>query len=757
MTTAVAIQPAMPRPTPVPIAAARPRKQQRPSPGKENLVSVKPVSSTVGPVANIRTRRERPCDACRRRKSRCVIHEGAVLCVLCDFHKQECTFVQSPLPRKRKVVDDGKKDSPNNQKKRSVDAEPPPLALPTPTITATAPSPPPAQPLLTNQHLPHLGETLGLQRRQHSRYIGLSSPFDSLLIGLSSFDTRNESTFDLGTLRRVNDHECFIMLPDENTQDYAGEADSLHLVEQVVHPHGPALLDLYFRVVHPSFPIIQKHLFVERYRNGDRTFSPALMAGMYILALNWWSFDHKLASYPKPDAARLEALANKSLSLAMERPKLSTVQAGLLLLQRPEADSWSLTTQLVAIGQELGLHLDCSGWSIPQWERGLRKRIAWALYMQDKWSSLIHGRPSHIFGANWAVKAINDDDFKEEGDGYETRQEETEDEKEDSLRGQMLFAQMIELTAIMAEVMDTFYTQVAIQDFANAGKGSTQLILERAKPVQIKLKRWHEKLPQSIRMHAETGSKLSSTGMLTDVRSEKCTVLTYTGYLHLAYFATEITLHRRIVQSLDPTMSDQYLLFVCRNAAKTRLISAMDFVNRLKPEHLRSFWYFASKINFTLIGTFGSLLWATAPAAEEAEFYKTRLREYRWTLSVSAKRAEFLDYAVQMLDASRAMLNNLAEKPSLATQISSTGVPPSAPVPRRAHFGGMGGGMGGGVGGRSMGGFGGMEGGMYDEGEGDGEDTEMRESVELRRNVSSRSFRGFEFEEEEGSLGDRRR
>jgi hypothetical protein len=119
---------------------------------------------------------------------------------------------------------------------------------------------------------------------------------------------------------------------------------------------------------------------------------------------------------------------------------------------------------------------------------------------------------------------------------------------------------------------------------------------------------------------------------------------------------------------------------MCRSAAKTRLISAMDFVNRLKPEHLQAFWYFASKINFTLIGTFGSLLWATAPAQEEAEFYKMRLREYRWTLSVSSKRAEFLDYAVQMLDASRAMLHNLAEKPSLAQQISNAGVPPSAPA-----------------------------------------------------------------------------
>lgn len=587
------------------------------------------------------------------------------MCVLCGFHKQACTFVQSPRPRKRKVVETDNKSSSNHAKKRSVDIEPPPLALSTPKISATAAISPPAQPplaQLASPPAPQIVETLGLQQSQHSRYLGLSSPFDSLLIGLSQFDTRNESTFDLGTLRRVNGQECFIMLPDENTQDYAGEADALHLVEQLVHPHGPALLELYFQVVHPSYPIIQKHLFVERYHNGVRNFSPALLAGMYILALNWWSRNPELASCSKPDAARLEAIAMKALTAAMERPKLSTVQAGLLLLQRPEADSWSLTTQLVAIGQELALHLDCSSWSVPLWERALRKRIAWALYMQDKWSSLIHGRPSHIFIANWAVKPIiGEEDFDERGDGYDVRQEETEEEYEENHRGRILFVQMISLTQIMAEVMDTFYTQTAIHDFANAGGRTTELILARAKPVQIKLRRWYENLPAEVKMQAPEKSKLTST-----------------GYLHLAYFATEITLHRRIVQSLDATNPNSYGLFMCRNAAKTRLISAMDFVNRLKPEHLQAFWYFASKVNFTLIGTFGSLLWATSPAREEAEFYNIRLREYRWTLSVSSKRAAFLDYAVSMLDANRAMLNNVAEKPSLAEQISNTGVPPAA-------------------------------------------------------------------------------
>jgi Fungal specific transcription factor domain len=357
-----------------------------------------------------------------------------------------------------------------------------------------------------------LGETLGLQTNKHGRHLGLTSPFEPMLIGLSTFDSRNESILSLGTLRRVNDNETFIMFSDDTTLDYGDDAEALEVIDQIVYPHGPALLDLYFRIVHPSFPIVQKHVFLERVRSGDRKPSPPLLAGMYILALNWWSYDRSLSKHPKPDLAQLDAVASKSLAAAMQRPKLSTVQAGLLLLQRPEADSWSLTTQLVAIGQELGLHLDCSNWSIPLWERGLRKRIAWALYMQDKWSSLIHGRPSHIFSANWAVQPLVDEDSGVDSQANPSTATATEDEIADHERGQVLFSQMISLTAIMAEVMDTFYTQVAIQDFANAGTKSTRIILERAKPVQIKLKDWFGKLPLSLRMDDVQKGRLSPTG-----------------------------------------------------------------------------------------------------------------------------------------------------------------------------------------------------------------------------------------------------
>ena len=100
---------------------------------------------------------------------------------------------------------------------------------------------------------------------------------------------------------------------------------------------------------------------------------------------------------------------------------------------------------------------------------------------------------------------------------------------------------------------------------------------------------------------------------------------------------------------------------MCRSAAKTRLISALDFVNRLQPAHLHGFWHAPSRAHFSLIASFGALLCATAPAPDEARFYRLRLLEYRWALAVSAKRAAFMAYALGVLDASRRMLGERAD------------------------------------------------------------------------------------------------
>jgi hypothetical protein len=528
-----------------------------------------------------------------------------------------------------------------------------------------------------------LKRTLGLQNDRYSQYIGPTTDFEPSLIDLSPFDPQDESLLSRGTLRKVSDVDTFLMLPDYNTPGHEHLIEDADEVERIISPHGPALIDLYFHIIHPSFPIIQKQVFLEKYARSYREFSPPLLAAMYILAINWWDHSEQLINHPRPNLHELERLVRTSLADAMYRPKLSTIQAGLLLSQRPEGDQWAPTAQLVAIGQELGLHLDCSSWKIPLWERSLRKRLAWALYMQDKWGSLIHGRPSHIFAANWAVRPLTWNDFPETERSDDS--DDAEDDAAEHERGRLLFSEMVSLSQLLAEVLDTFYTLSAMETVRRSGPSGTHLVLSLAKPVQLKLKEWFAALPPCLKME-NSHSNPSSSPPYTSQTSNR---LSSTGFLHLAYFATEITLHRRIVRSLSSPPGtppvDPYILHICRSAAKTRLISAMDFVNRLTPSHLRAFWYFASKTNFALIGTFGSLLWATAPGKEEAEFYRMRLKEYRWTLGVSARAGAvgseggrgvkgLTEFALGMLDTSTGLLKMLPEKPVLERRGSEMGL-----------------------------------------------------------------------------------
>src|SRR5204862_2130347 len=187
-----------------------------------------------------------------------------------------------------------------------------------------------------------LKKTLGLQAHRHARYIGSTAEYEPCLLDLRMYDDKSESAAGHGSFRKVSGLDSFFMLPDENTPRHDEEIDDLDAIEQIVAPHGEALIKLYFRIVHPSFPILHKKVYLEKYSRTHREFSPPLLAAVYILALNWWSYSSELAPLDKPNVAELERLALKTINDVMHRPKLSTVQAGLLLLQRPQQDfSWA--------------------------------------------------------------------------------------------------------------------------------------------------------------------------------------------------------------------------------------------------------------------------------------------------------------------------------------------------------------------------------------------------------------------------------
>lgn len=456
----------------------------------------------VGAVtASTRPRARRPCDACRKRKSRCEIVDGTLPCVLCRFHHQDCTFIDEPQPRKRKAAALGEDDTTISETRRTSEVH-------SPTDSSIV-----YRERIVNDYADLKGpsllkKTLGLQNHRHSRLIGSTSVFEERLIELGQYNDKEEIATGESVLRRVNGVDtAFILTPDSSTRNYEEEIADLDAIEAVVAPHGQALIHLYFRIVHPSFPVLHKKVYLEKYQRTHREFSPPLLAAVYIMALNWWTYSSELALLPKPDVSRLEALAFKTMNDIVHRPKLSTIQAGLLLLQRPGGDSWTLTTQLVGLAQDLGLHRDCSSWRVPGWERGLRKRLAWAVFMQDKWGALVHGRPSHVTPSDWAVQPLAEDDFPENA-----ADEDDEDGSTGVEKGRTLFCEMIKLTELLSCVLSTFYTAKAERDFAEHADEGVRWVLERAKPIQLALKEWYAGLPPELRMDNIVMRKLSSTG-----------------------------------------------------------------------------------------------------------------------------------------------------------------------------------------------------------------------------------------------------
>ncbi|OIW33637.1 hypothetical protein CONLIGDRAFT_186369 [Coniochaeta ligniaria NRRL 30616] len=591
-------------------------------------------------AAPLKTRPHRPCDACRKRKSRCELPDGDSVCVLCQFHKQTCTFVHDP-PKKKRRTSEGPASEPKRaasvllraNSSHSIDNAPN-LAKPSSDEAKRDHHNPPVRDYADLRGPSLLKRTLGLQNHRHSALLGPTSIYESRLLPFDPSRTDDVPLTPSSSLRKVGAGSTFLLTVDAGTRNHAQELDDLDAIESIVAPHGQSLINLYFRIVHPTYPILHKRVFLEKYARTHREFSPPLLAAVYILALNWWSYaPSNLSLLPRPDRRRLEDLAFKAMADVVHRPKLSTIQAGLLLLQRPEGDTWALTTQIVGLAQDLGLHRDCSEWRVPGWEKGLRKRLAWAVYVQDKWGSLTHGRPSHITGEEWDVRGLTEADFPERAADEDEEEGSTEVEK-----GRVLFCEMIRLTGILADVLGAFYTVRAERELADMRGEGVGWLLGRAKPLQLRLKSWFADLPECLRLQDVAVRKLSST-----------------GYLHLAYYAAEITLHRRIVQALEGEESPE-LVRVCRVAARERLVNALEFVNRLRPEHLQSFWYSASEYNFALIGTFISLLWATARSREDAAWFRAKGDEYRWTLRLSSKNAEILERAIGLIAMSSGVL-----------------------------------------------------------------------------------------------------
>ncbi|OLN87273.1 Transcriptional activator protein DAL81-like protein 1 [Colletotrichum chlorophyti] len=643
---------AMPAPTPVPSAPPMPSFESHPSAAgaghqqqhqqqqNHQHPSAASSSSATG------TAQSRPCDICRQRKTRCVREDGRDKCVMCSFHGQPCTYLRGPLPRKRRKATDPPEQRPTTNGSISASASTsaigtvtpalPPAPIPLDQDEITHPSPELLEALSPSlagsEHAIHfnppslLDGTLGLHLKTHSEYVGNTNYREPSLL-----DLHRPQDPAIRSVRRLDDSTVFLIHRDRDTSSEPQRIADLDAIEKVVHPLGSTLVNLYFRIVHPSFPVLHKKVFLEKYARSYHEFSPPLLAAVYLLALDWSLYDRTLATSSwQPDQAALETLALRTMSDDMKRPKISTLQAGLLIQQRFRNNTWTFTAQLIALAQGLGLHVDCSEWAIPEWEKGLRRRLAWALFMQDKWGALVHGRPSHIrLDEDWDVRPCCVEDFPENA----ADEEHDPEGSAEVVVGRELFLRQIELSLILSDVLATFYTARATRRGGTLDQIGTVGVAELAKPIVMMLREWYAKLPEALQLQETRLKKLSANGSL-----------------HLSYISIDLALHRSLVRNISSNAPPE-LRTAIRAAARARLGHASNIISNLQMEHIQSFWGFAASAQLASIGSFAGLLWATSDDDTEAMYYADRVEEYLWSLRVRAQAAPFAREALRMLEA----------------------------------------------------------------------------------------------------------
>ncbi|CED84919.1 Zn(2)-C6 fungal-type DNA-binding domain [Phaffia rhodozyma] len=162
------------------------------------------------------------------------------------------------------------------------------------------------------------------------------------------------------------------------------------------------ILDVYIALTLPAMPFINLH----RLRNCLTTLPPTAFTypsrTLTGILASTVMYDPNLRGlYNKIWPELYEGLTAEYL-----QPRLQTLQLTLIdLTSRPDVNPGGNSISIArAIGaaQLLGLHLDCSDWNLPKWEKCLRKRL---------WISLYQGRPSHIHPSNCDVPLLNLDDF----------------------------------------------------------------------------------------------------------------------------------------------------------------------------------------------------------------------------------------------------------------------------------------------------------------------------------------------------------
>ncbi|OQD89110.1 hypothetical protein PENSOL_c068G04123 [Penicillium solitum] len=653
-----------------------------------------------------RSKRHPPCDQCRRKKLRCEADEGQS-CQRCQSNSSPCSFTfslhPSFLPNFGSVSDHQEVEHGNGEKASPVTGVDQFQTMETPTCpesTINFDSNPindpagdfllPLQPgyPLPERPTPQAIQTLDYLKGVSSQLIGASGESDPWLLRHCKFDEHGFLLFhqvhfrNAGGVPREEKIPVHFLVTGDELYDAAKETTRYpnigsrrdELNSLVPLECGQRLVSLFLRFIFPTLPIISrsKFGFTPSHPIPDTTvlqnIPTHLLAAIYALAQPFTKFDEYLSIinvYTTPPTDRLWRITFEMILEEIHTPHLATLQAGLLYLHKQHqgsqtavADSpfvWSFVGMLVGLATSLGLQLECRPMGLPAWERRLRRRLWWALYSEDKWRSLLMGRPPYIRNDEWDVTDLDDDDFRIDTEVFSL------DHQAREAFCAIQFQGFARLFCLADEVQQRLFSLRAAQRLSSNFPES----LATARSLLTKLKEWYFHLSPNLRHQNKPFPRNNQSDCL-----------------HFTYILLEVFIFRALlrpmVRSAAPPrlfeepqdsleiMVDDYIAHIISDeeidpvpaidndtgnavlkAAENCAASMLRSVLRM-PCDLSAFWFSWCRIGFATVSSFMMLLVIQAPSKEHA--IRARKLVDMWRQALVRGQCQMMDLALVRLN-----------------------------------------------------------------------------------------------------------
>ncbi|RJE25737.1 hypothetical protein PHISCL_01925 [Aspergillus sclerotialis] len=526
---------------------------------------------------------------------------------------------------------------------------------------------------------PQAIQSLDLLEGLSYQVIGASGESDPWLLRHCRFDERGFLPFHRVHVRNAGgvplDEKIPVHFLVTDDRQYSSNKDSTSFFHEqwireklnslVPLEYGQRLVALFVKFIFPSLPIISRsQLGLSEMRTAPspealQRMPVHLLAAIYASAQPFFKFDEHLSvlnAYIPSPTEELWGLALELVLREIHTAHLSTLQAGILYLQKSTEEnqsaiadspfSWSFTGMLVGLAMSLGLYLECRPMGLPAWEKRLRRRLWWAIYAEDKWRSLLIGRPPYIRSDEWDVTDLDDDDFRMDASLADRISLPDDDSKQEILYARP-FQYFVRLSRLSDEVQYNLYSLKASQRLYP----NFNATLEAARPLFQQLKEWYASLPASLKQQNRSfttidgmvpqSSCLRFCYMLLEVFifrallrpmvlsatppplfEESEGLANFLNHVNAMTFAND-SAFRTIEDEVEPVLaidvSDQNgtgnaTLKAAENCALKILRMVMQMTNR----DLAEFWFPWARIGFATVSNYIMLLLVQAPTKDHA-------------------------------------------------------------------------------------------------------------------------------------------